>query len=98
MLLCFFRLFQYIVPVDEHFTLGGAEISRHDVHRRGFSGSVRTQKAIDPSGFQSEVQMVYGQMVSVFLHQIPYFYQSSALPNVFFTFYRVSDLCESFVL
>ena len=56
------RFLQYIVPIDQHFALCGAKITGHNVHGRGFSGTVRSQKSIDLSGIYSKIQMIYSQM------------------------------------
>ena len=64
------RLLQNIVALHQHLALRGGQIAGHDIHRGGFSGAVRPQKAEDLAVLHREAQVVHRVVVPVSLHQI----------------------------
>ena len=59
---------------EGHSTLRGCQITRDDVHGRGFTCAVWTKKAVNLSLFHTEREMIYGNMVTIFFCKIAYFY------------------------
>ena len=45
------RFLQNVVAVDQHLARGGAQITGHNVHGGGFSGSVGAEKAVNPVSY-----------------------------------------------
>lgn len=72
------------VTIDGHSTLRGCQITRDDVHGRGFTCSVWTKKAVNLSLFHTEREMIYGNMVTIFFCKIAYFYHICLPEMVFF--------------
>ena len=72
--LCLLRIFLDIFAIDGHSALRSCQVTRDDVHCRGFTGAVRTKKTVDLTLFHAERKMIYGYMVSVFFCKIGYFY------------------------
>ena len=72
--LCLLRIFLDIFAIDSHSALRGCQITRDDVHGRGFTRAVRTKKAVNLSLFHTEREMIYGNMVTIFFCKIAYFY------------------------
>ena len=72
--LCLLRIFLDIFAIDGHSALRGCQVTRDDVHCRGFTGAVRTKKTVDLTLFHTEREMIYGNMVTIFFCKIAYFY------------------------
>ena len=72
--LCLLWIFLDIFAIDRHSTLRGCQITRDDVHGRGFTRAVWTKKSVNLSLFHTEREMIYGNMVTIFFCKIAYFY------------------------
>ena len=72
--LCLLRILLHILAVNGHRALRGCQVTRDDVHGRGFTCAVRTKKAVNLSLFHTKREMVYGNMVTIFFCKIAYFY------------------------
>ncbi len=74
------RLCQDIEPIDLHRSASGGDITRHDIHCRGFSRTVRPKKTINLSFLYSKRQIFHRRVVSVFFAYILYLYQNLVPP------------------
>ena len=73
-LLCLLRLTRNIEIVDLYRSGCGGEVTRHDVHGRGFACAVGPEKAVDMAFFGGECEVVDSLAVSVALCEMFYLY------------------------
>ena len=80
---CLFRHINNTDPVDQHIPCRRSQISCHNIHRRGFSRTVRTQKAVYAALFDRKIQILHSDMISVSFCQISDFYQTCFLRKLY---------------
>ena len=74
------RLLEDVVPVDLHLAGRGRQAPCHDVHRRGFAGTVGTQKAVDMALPDGEGNVVHRREVAVPFGQVFHRYHRKMSP------------------
>ena len=81
-----YRLFVNIVTVYFDGSLRRGKAAGYDIHSRGFSGAVGTEKAVYMTAFDIEIQMVNSVVRPVFFCKILYFYQIKSSPEIVLLF------------
>lgn len=78
------RLLKDVDAVDAHRPFCRGEISRQNVHRRGFSRAVRPQQSADLALFDGEAQVLHRHVIAVALCQMLHFDQIQTPHQAFF--------------
>ena len=76
----FFRLLKDVISIYNDIALGGCQISCHDIHCRGLSCTVRSQKTVDLTLIHFKAQMIDRNVISVFFRKVSHFNQSVLPP------------------
>ena len=90
---CLLRLLQNIMSVNNHLTVCGSNVPRHNIHGRRFSCAVWAQKAVNLSLFHMKRQVINGQMITILFDQVFYLYQCLIPP---FPYYFIKKVCSTF--
>ncbi len=75
-LFCLFRLFVYIVSINNYFSGSSADVAGNHIHGGRFSRAVGTEEAIDIARFQSNVQIIYSHILTILFCKMSDFNQN----------------------
>ena len=78
------RVVQHILAVDHHRALGRGKTAGYDVHRGGFSRTVRSEQAVDFPRPDGKADAAQCKVRTVLLGQVFYFNQENFLRFAFF--------------